>query len=142
MTTQDFWDAVFTPQAVAIVGKTGPFKGGFMFVNALSTFGFNGTVHVVSTDNEGGLGYDTYDRIEALPVGIDYAILAVPAVEVPDAVRGLATKGVRVVHVFSSGFLDLENGKRAASDSSPRAVEAPSPWRGPGNTTGCFSARR
>ena len=61
MNSQDFWDAVFTPRAVAIVGKTGPFKGGFMFVNALSTFGFNGTVHVVSTDNEGGL-LDDEDR--------------------------------------------------------------------------------
>ena len=110
MSTQDFWDAVFTPKAVTVVGKTGaPAKGGSMYVNALSTFGFNGTLYVVSTDNGGGLGYETYDRIEDLPIGIDYAILAVPAVEVPDAVRGLATKGVRVVHVFSSGFSDLEN---------------------------------
>ena len=114
MSTQDFWDAVFTPRAVAVVGKTAPIKGGFMFVNALNTFGFTGTIHVVSTDNESGLGNETYSRIEDLPECIDYAILATPAVRVPDDIRSLAIKGVRAVHVFSSGFSDLENEEGAA----------------------------
>ena len=114
MSTHDFWNAVFEPKAVAVVGKTGSFKGGFMYVNALSTFGFTGTIYVVSTDSEGGLGHDAYDRIEDLPDGVDYGILAVPAVQVPDAVRGLAAKGTRVVHVFSSGFSDLESGEGEA----------------------------
>ncbi|MBN1881136.1 MAG: CoA-binding protein [Deltaproteobacteria bacterium] len=140
MSTQDFWDAVFTPKTAAVVGKTGSMKGGYMFVSALRTFGFTGTLYVVSTDNEGGLGYDTYDRIDDLPNGIDYAILAVPAIQVPDAVRGLAAKGVRIVHVFSSGFSDLENaeGKKRTDALMTAARETGVRIIGP-NCLGVFS---
>jgi acyl-CoA synthetase (NDP forming) len=140
MSTRDFWDAVFTPKAVAVVGKTAPFKGGFMFVNALKLYGFIGAVHVVSTDGEGGLGYNTYGDIEELPDGIDYGIMAVPAIQVPDAIRNLSKKGARVVHVFSSGFSDLENeeGDRRAAALKNAARETGIRIIGP-NCLGVFS---
>ncbi len=125
------WKSVFLPQTVALVGKTGPAKGGSMFLDALVNQGYSGKVYVIST-NGGPVGdYEPCDSIEALPAGIDYAILCVPSREVPEAVRRLAQRGVKAAHVFSSGFGDLENDKgrqleaelrRAARETGVRVI--------------------
>lgn len=117
-----FWKSVFLPQTVAVVGKTGPAKGGSMFLHALVNQGYTGKVFVVSTDGGPSMGYDAFDSIDALPAGIDYAILCVPSKQVADTVRQLARKGVKAAHVFSSGFGDLENDEgRSRQDQLRRA---------------------
>jgi acyl-CoA synthetase (NDP forming) len=106
-----FWKSVFLPQTLVVVGKTSPAKGGSMYLRALVNQGYSGKVYVVSTDGGPSMDYESCSSIEALPAGIDYAILCVPSREVSDTVRRLAKKGVKAAHVFSSGFGDLENDK-------------------------------
>ena len=126
-----FWQSVFSPRTVVVVGKTTRPKAGSMYLRALINQGYRGKVTVVSTDSGGGFGYPCVDSIEELPHGIEYAILCVPAREVPDAVRRLARRGVRVAHVFSSGFGDLGTAdgrlleadvKRAADETGLRVI--------------------
>jgi len=120
-----FWDAVFNPKSISIIGKTDKFKGGAMFINSLINFGYKGKISVVSTDNEGSHGFDSFDKIEGLPDGIDYAILAIPASKIPNAIRKLGEKGVRVAHIFSSGFGDLETeeGRALEEDLKMTGIE-------------------
>jgi acyl-CoA synthetase (NDP forming) len=119
-----FWDAVFSPKSVAIIGKTGKFKGAGMFITALENFGYGGKISVVSTDNEGGHGFDSFDSVADLPDGIEYAVIAVPAAEVPGAVRVLGVKGLKVAHVFSAGFGDLESEEGRALQEDLKAAGA------------------
>ncbi len=112
-----FWRSVFLPRTLAVVGKTTPPKGASMYLSALVNQGYSGKVFVVSTDGGPSMEYESFDSIDKLPEGIEYAILCVPSVQVPDAVRRIAKKGVRAAHVFSSGFGDLENDKGRALEA-------------------------
>jgi len=112
-----FWNSVFNPRSIAVIGKTERPKGGYIFITTLKNAQFRGTVHVVSTDGGGGLGFPVCDSIADLPERMDYAIIAVPARNVPDTVLGLRGK-VAVAHVFSSGFGDLgtDEGRKREDD--------------------------
>ncbi len=54
--------------------------------------------------------------IDALPAGIDLALVSLPAPAVPEAVSGLAARGVRAAVILSSGFgeVDAEGGATQA----------------------------
>ena len=135
-----FWKSVFLPQTIALIGKTGPAKGGSMFLNALVKQGYTGKVYVISTNGGPTGDYEPCGSIDALPGGIDYAILCVPSREVPDAVRGLAKKGIKAAHVFSSGFGDLETdeGRRLEAELARACRETGVRVIGP-NCLGVFS---
>jgi acyl-CoA synthetase (NDP forming) len=111
-----------------------------MFLAALVNQGYSGKVFVVSTDGGPSMGYESCTSIDALPMGIDYAILCVPSREVPDTVRHLARKGVTAAHVFSSGFGDLETDKGRTLEAELRRASAETGVRviGP-NCLGVFS---
>lgn len=136
------WDAVFNPKSIVIVGKTERAKGAYLYISSLKNFEFGGDVYVISTDGGGGYGFKTFDTIADLPHGIDYAILAVPAKKVPDTLRELETKGIKVAHVFSSGFADLETkaGKRLEEELKKASKETGIRIIGP-NCLGIFSPR-
>jgi acyl-CoA synthetase (NDP forming) len=102
------WNAIFTPKSIGIVGKTERFKGGFMFIQSLKNIGYRGRVYVISTDGGGGHGFEEIETTQSLPDGVEYVILAIPAREISTALRSLKDKGVKVAHIFSSGFGDLE----------------------------------
>ena len=135
-----FWDAVFHPKSVCVIGKTDSFKGGTMFINSLINSGYKGKISVVSTDNGGDHGFDSFDKIEDLPDGIDYAILAIAAIKTPEAIRKLGEKGAKVAHIFSSGFGDLETeiGRTLEKDLKMAGIEGGVRIIGP-NCLGVFS---
>ncbi|MFX1279634.1 MAG: CoA-binding protein [Promethearchaeota archaeon] len=56
-------------------------------------------------------GYKIYDSISSIPDDppIDLAILAVPAKSTPMTMEELGKKGVSFVHIFSSGFSELDS---------------------------------
>ncbi|MBN2224336.1 MAG: CoA-binding protein [Deltaproteobacteria bacterium] len=135
-----FWKSVFLPQTVALVGKTNPAKGGSMFLLALVNQGYTGKVFVVSTDGGPCGPYESFNSIDELPAGIEYAILCVPANRVPDTLRDIAKKGIRAAHVFSSGFGDLETdeGRRLEAELKRASQETGVRVIGP-NCLGVFS---
>ncbi len=136
------WDFVFNPKSVVIIGKTERAKGAYLYITSLKNFEFSGDVYVVSTDGGDGQGFETFEKITDLPDGIDYAILAVPADKVPDTLRKLETKGIKVAHVFSSGFADLETqaGKKLEEELKKASRETGIRIIGP-NCLGVFSPR-
>jgi acyl-CoA synthetase (NDP forming) len=139
---KSFWEAVFTPRSVVIVGKTERSKGGYTYIKALQNFHFQGNVYVISTDGKGEHVFESVASFEDLPTGIDYAILALQAKQVPDTIRKLKGKGIRVAHIFSSGFGDLETevGRRLEEDMMRASRESGIRIIGP-NCLGVLSPR-
>lgn len=151
------WKAVFTPKSLIIIGKTQRFKGGYMFIRALKKFGFPGKIYVVSTDgedfssgisatdeedcDENCLDIEVIPSIDELAEGIEFAILAVPAREIPDTILALGEKGVKAAQIFSSGFGDLETdeGRRREADLRKASKESGVRVIGP-NCLGVFSS--
>lgn len=68
---------------------------------------FAGVCFPVNPNRDQVQNVDAYPNISAIPGDIDYAIIAVPAKQVPDAVAEAAKKGAKVALVFSSGFAEM-----------------------------------
>lgn len=100
-------DALFNPRSVVLVGASGDrTKIGGRLLAHLLRYGFAGRMYVVNKSDAVVQGIEAVPSIDRLPAGaeFDLAIVAVPAAHVPDAVRELATAGVRVAVIVSSGF--------------------------------------
>lgn len=81
-----------------------PDRLGTRLLRNLLEGGFGGEVWVVHPSGEPVLGRTTVPDVEALPLGLDLALVSLPAPAVPAAVRALAERHCRVVVVLASGF--------------------------------------
>jgi acyl-CoA synthetase (NDP forming) len=105
---------LFAPRAVAVLGVSrNPAKLGYRLLENVKARGFSGSVHPVNPSGEAILGYDTVREIDALPSGVDLALVSLPAVAVPAAVKALAARGVRAAVILSSGFGEVDDKGRA-----------------------------
>jgi acyl-CoA synthetase (NDP forming) len=140
-TLNDLLKAVFEPSAIVVVGaSTRPDKLGFAIIRNLVEFGFRGPLYAVHPTANNIYGCPTFARVEDVPDGVDRAIVAVAASEVPDTLRALADHGVRVAQVYSAGFAEWSEEGRSF-EGRIREVTADTGLRviGP-NTIGTFSA--
>ena len=98
-------NALLHPRSIAILGASADFqKLNGRTLQALLDKKFAGTIYPVNPKYSSIADLKCYTDVSLLPHGIDLAIIAVPAGQVPDAVRALGAKGVRAAVVFSSGF--------------------------------------
>ena len=106
--------ALFAPASVAVLGVSrNPAKLGHRLLQNVREGGYAGAVHAVNPSGEPILGCPTVASVEALPAGVDLALVSLPAPAVPDAVTALAARGVRAAVVLSSGFGEVDDGGRA-----------------------------
>src|SRR5215510_10042239 len=103
-------DPIFAPRTVAVLGVSrNPAKLGHRLLQNVKEFGFAGTVYPVNPSGEEILGFTSVSSIEALPEGIDLALVSLPAATVPDAIRALAKRRTRAAVVLSSGFGEVDD---------------------------------
>jgi acyl-CoA synthetase (NDP forming) len=106
------WDQLrpaMYPDTIAVVGASAdPRKMGYRVVNSLIEMGYIGTVMPVSRSSEEICGITTVRSIDDLPIGVDRAVVAVPAAAVPDALSALAARGVRSAHVYTSDIPPID----------------------------------
>ena len=106
--------ALFAPASVAVLGVSrNPAKLGHRLLQNVREGGYAGAVHAVNPSGEPILGCPTVASVEALPAGVDLALVSLPAPAVPDAVTALAARGVGAAVVLSSGFGEVDDGGRA-----------------------------
>lgn len=113
------------PTSVAVVGA-GRGRGGLggeVFRNVVDN-GFVGAVHPVNQEADEVAGVAALRSVDDLPDGVDLAVVATPAADVPGIVERCGRRGVRAVAVLSAGFseagqdgLELE---RAAVEAARR----------------------
>jgi acyl-CoA synthetase (NDP forming) len=76
--------ALFAPAAVAVLGVSrNPAKLGHRLLQNVKEGGYAGALHAVNPSGEPILGCATVPSAEALPPGIDLALISLPAPAVP-----------------------------------------------------------
>ena len=106
-------DEIFNPRSIAVVGASSdPNKAGYHFFKGLVALKFDGTIYPINLDGSDVLGFKGYRNLRNVPGPIDYVIIAIPAHEVPKIIEDCASKGVKVVHIFTSGFSETGRANR------------------------------
>ena len=132
---------LFAPKAVAVLGVSrNPAKLGYRLLQNVKESGFTGAIHPVNPSGESILGLPTVRTIEALPDGVDLALVSLPAPAVPEAIKALAARRVRAAVILSSGFGEVDDdGRTTQRDLLATARAAGLRLVGP-NCMGVYSA--
>ncbi|WP_421836861.1 acetate--CoA ligase family protein [Novosphingobium sp.] len=100
-------ERLLRPRSVAVVGASDkPGALGTTLLSNLDANGFSGAVYPINPKRETLGGRTCLPGIEALPEGVDAAVLAIPRVGVLDAVKALAARKVGGVVIFAAGFAE------------------------------------
>ncbi len=100
--------AIFSPQAVAVIGATErPGSVGRTVLWNLISNPFGGTVFPVNPQRRSILGIRAYATIQDVPEPVDLAIIATPAPTVPDLIQACIEAGVKSAIVLSAGFKEV-----------------------------------
>lgn len=130
----------FEPRSVAVVGASAsPGKPGNVVIRNILANGFAGAVHLVNPRGGDIEGLPAHRSIEALPDGIDQAIVTLPAAQTPATIRALAARGIRAIVLAASGFAEVDQMGEELQGELIRAIrESGARVIGP-NTTGHVS---
>lgn len=100
-------ERLLRPRSVAVVGASDkPGALGTTLLSNLDANGFAGAVYPINPKRETLGGRVCLPGIEALPEGVDAAVLAIPRAGVLEAVRALAARKVGGVVIFAAGFAE------------------------------------
>ena len=100
-------DRLLRPRSVAIVGASD--KPGALGASVLSNLirnGFSGDIHLINPKRAEIGGRPCLPSVDALPDGVDAAVLAIPRAAVLDTVKALAARNVGAAVIFSAGFAE------------------------------------
>jgi acyl-CoA synthetase (NDP forming) len=116
---------LFAPASVAVLGVSRtPTKLGYRLLQNVQESGYAGAIHPVNPSGEPILGLATVRRVEALPAGVDLALVSLPAPAVLAAIGALAARGVRAAVILSSGFGEVDASGRSAQAEVLAAARA------------------
>jgi acyl-CoA synthetase (NDP forming) len=106
---REIFQRLFSPRSLAIVGisRTYTGLGGQFFLKNLRRAGYAGRIFLINPAAREIGRLPAFPSISALPEAVDLAIICVPAQAVPAALEECARKGIRNIHVLSSGFREL-----------------------------------
>jgi acetyltransferase len=108
MSFQKNISALFSPRTVAVIGASAsPGKIGNAVVSNLLGAKYSGTVLPVNPSGGTILGLPVTKSIDALPEGIDLAVITLPVAAVVPAMEALAARKVRAVIVITAGFKEM-----------------------------------
>jgi acyl-CoA synthetase (NDP forming) len=95
--------ALFAPRAIAVAGaSTSRETFGNRFLAAYRDAGWTDGLFAIHPDATEVDGVPAYPRVDAVPGGVDYLLVAVPAARTPGLVA--AAGSARFAHVISGGF--------------------------------------
>lgn len=84
-----------------------PTKRGYQVVRALLAGGFPGAIHPVNPSGGEILGLTAAPSVDALPHGVDLAVLCTPAASAPELVAACGRAGMAGAVVLALGFREL-----------------------------------
>ena len=99
-------DRLLRPRSVAIVGASPTPSFGASVLANLDNAGFTGDLHLINPKRSEIHGRLCLPSIDALPRGVDCAVLAIPRASVLESVAACGRRGVGGVIIFSAGFAE------------------------------------
>lgn len=111
-------DSIFNPRTVAVVGASN-YDG---FSQALMSTKLREGLFLVNPQREELHGRRCYASILDIAGPVDYAIIAVPALGVPEVLVECIEKGVPAVHVFTAGFSETGLAERKALEDEVKEM--------------------
>jgi len=119
-------DRMFNPKSIAVIGASrNPKKIGYELVSNILAGGYEGRLYPVNTEGAEIMGMKSYTSIMEVPGEVDLAVIAVPAVYVPDIMEECGKKGIKTALVDKLGLQgDGQRGARveAAVDRQRRTA--------------------
>lgn len=93
---------------MAVVGASRtPGKAGSAFLKGLIAARFKGDLFPVNPEGGEVMGLPAYRCLGDIPRPVDNVIVAIPRAALPPVLEDCATKGVRMVQLFTAGFSEL-----------------------------------
>jgi acyl-CoA synthetase (NDP forming) len=131
--------AVFEPRSVAVVGaSTDELKLGARAVRYLDEFGYAGKLYQIHPRAAEIYGHTAYPSLAAVPGEVERVIITIAAEAVPGVIDECVARGVKVAHIYTSGFGEVNAAGRALeADLLARAAGSDLRIIGP-NTIGTY----
>jgi len=108
-------DAIFKPEAVAVVGASdNPSKLGSHVMRSLTEGKYPGSIFPVNPGRDEIFGIKTYPSLLKISEKIDLAIIVLPAEQVPKIINECNEKGVKGIVLITAGFKEIEGRKGEA----------------------------
>ena len=105
---------MFFPRSMAVVGLSPDPNGTWLnqvYLQAPLDAGFEGPVYPVNLKG-GSIGrHRVYARLQDLPGPVDYVVSCVPARQTPALLEDCLAAGVKVVQLYTAGFLEMGPGE-------------------------------
>jgi len=133
-----------SPDSIAIIGASAdPTKRGYKAMIGLIKDGYRGGIYPINPKTDMILGIKTLPSIDALPDGVDLALICTPGPTVPALVRECGRKGVKGAVILASGFRETgrPEGIQLEKDLLEAAREGKVRVIGP-NTSGMFNLHK
>ncbi|MBN1374743.1 MAG: CoA-binding protein [Dehalococcoidia bacterium] len=104
---------IFYPKSVAVVGATSGevarYNAGNLFLMAISDFGYSGSLYAVGKSGGELDGKKIYTSVKDIPGDVEFVTVAIPNRFIPQLVEECGQKGVKIMHLFVSGFGESED---------------------------------
>jgi acyl-CoA synthetase (NDP forming) len=117
------FDKFFYPKSVVVVGASSALhKPGNDVIRNILANQYGGKLYLVNPKGEEILGMKAYSSVQALPEGIDLAVVILPAALNPQAIRDCAAKGIQAVVLAAGGFSEVDEKGEELQEDLTRAV--------------------
>ena len=115
-------DSLLSPRSVAVIGASPRDRSvGRAILRNLRDGGFAGDIHVINTRYPEIDGIRTVPRLEDLPAPPDLAVIATPALSVPDIVGIAANQGIGSAVIITAGLGHGPGSLASACEQTARA---------------------
>ena len=112
------------PRSVAVVGASDkPGALGATLISNLDRAGYAGAIYPINPNREKIGERACLPSVDALPDGVDVAVLAIPRAFVLDTIKGLAARGVGSAIIFAAGF--AEDGEAGMAEQAEIGISLP-----------------
>jgi len=111
------------PRSIALIGASRePKKLGHITLKNLIEGGFKGRIFPINPEAGEVLGLQVYPNVMKVPEAIDLAVLAVPAVLVPQVIKECGQKGIKAAIIISAGFREVGPKGEACEQETVKAA--------------------
>ncbi len=100
---------IFHPRSIAIVGISADLPKLWirrLYLDSLTEGRFPGPIYLVNPRGGEMAGFPIYRALSEVPGEVDQVIVSIPARHTPALLEECAAKGVKVAHIFTSGFAE------------------------------------